>query len=348
MRTVAGLFACLCILACPKAPDPGETAETSNGSSTGAVTTSGPTSGSPTSTGSTGTNATSLATTGTSSSDTEDCGNGFIIPCNLSCGAGEICVAGHSGDVGQDECRPNPDGCVPTDPCSPACAALCGANKVCEPAICGALSCRDPQTCFIGLGCADSSKKCAPTDALGDGTWNGTQCVPIDPNPAGVGEPCTSEGDGKTGVDTCAEGLVCLDGTCAAMCDGSDLPCTDPGVCVTYVDFVLMLCEAPCDPLQQDCQGGKVCIDEFGAFACVKDSSGDAGQYGDKCEYVNACDPGLVCAPANNVPGCASDSCCSPYCDLTQPNCPAPQQSCVPWFADPPPGYEKVGFCGIP
>ena len=61
----------------------------------------------------------------------------------------------------------------------------------------------------------------------------------------------------------------------------------------------------------------------------------------------------LFCAAQETVPDCVSgDGCCSPYCDLTQPNtCPgAPLQECVPWYNEgmAPPGQENIGACQIP
>ena len=35
-------------------------------------------------------------------------------------------------------------------------------------------------------------------------------------------------------------------------------------------------------------------------FTCVPDASGEMGVYGDPCEYINVCDPGLFCASAES------------------------------------------------
>ena len=77
---------------------------------------------------------------------------------------------------------------VPADPCSPACASLC-TSGACKSA-CDGLVCFDPIECAIGSDeCGEG--KCAPIDALGDGQYNGTACVPIEPLPAYLGAPCT-------------------------------------------------------------------------------------------------------------------------------------------------------------
>lgn len=344
MRWIFVAVVPVCFVACPKGQEAMETATTAGttvmvSSTTAEVSsgTAGPTTG-PTTGTTTGT--TTGATTG------EDCDNSFIGKANCSpeCTAGEICVYWVAGDVGGSECRPNKDGCVPSDPCSPACAAVCGGD-VCAP-VCGGLSCLDPVTCWIGEGVCGDGQKCVPLDALGEDTWNGTACVPIDPRPDMLGEPCTSEG--KTGVDSCEKDAFCQDGVCVALCSEFGAACLEGSSCVNYVSGVLQLCEPDCDPLVQQCPVGKVCVGLGEGFSCVTDGSGDAGQVGDVCEYVNACDPGLACV-ASGVPDCAGARCCTPWCDLSAPNtCPVPGQMCAPWSTDPVPGYENVGVCRVP
>ena len=45
----------------------------------------------------------------------------------------------------------------------------------------------------------------------GGGAWNATKCEEIPPEPDGVGEPCTVEISGTSGVDTCVLGAMCWD-----------------------------------------------------------------------------------------------------------------------------------------
>jgi hypothetical protein len=76
------------------------------------------------------------------------------------------------------------------------------------------------------------------------------------------------------------------------------------------------------------------------------------GAYGDPCEYVNVCDPGLVCLASDHVPVCTEDmpGCCTPLCDLLAPECPM-DTLCSPWFsedAEIPAGLENVGACVDP
>jgi hypothetical protein len=224
MRRPGPLFLSLCVSllvgACPQGEqvDPGTSTTTSGSSSTSGApttTTSAPTTGSDT-------GASTGVTTGDPTGEQCD-GSGFIGSCDQTCAAGEICVFEQLDGTAETVCRPNPDGCVPDDPCSPACAALCSQGTLCG-TTCGGLACKEPITCGIGLDDCTNGK-CAPADVLGQGSWNGTLCVPIDPDPGQLGEPCTAEG--QSGVDTCDKDLLCIGGTCSPMCNEPVLGCPD-------------------------------------------------------------------------------------------------------------------------
>jgi Ca-activated chloride channel family protein len=73
----------------------------------------------------------------------------------------------------------------------------------------------------------------------------------VDPNPHEAGEACTVEGSGVSGVDSCDVGVLCydvdddlLEGTCVAMCSGSEKSpvCPDGTWCSISNDGVLPLC----------------------------------------------------------------------------------------------------------
>lgn len=198
----------------------------------------------------------------------------------------------------------------------------------------------------------------------GGSSWNATKCVPIVDDPDEVGEPCTVEGSGVSGLDSCVLGSVCWDvdpetntGTCISFCIGSETnpTCPDPSQLCSGRDF--MLCLPLCCPLEQDCADGQGCYPINDEFTCAPDASGDAGAFGDGCEFLNVCDPGLFCANADTVPNChGSLGCCSEFCDLTNPNASAGclgasgGQECVPWYQEgqAPPGFEHTGVCAIP
>jgi len=218
-------------------------------------------------------------------------------------------------------------------------------------------------------------QKCLPWGNDG-GSWNATRCSPVADDPAAVGEPCHVEGSYYSGIDDCELGAMCWDvdpetneGVCFAQCVGSlddveVLICEDPDhQCVlwsTTWEAGLALCHPVCDPLLQDCPADQACYPQEHSggwdWFCGNDASGDAGAYGDLCEYVNVCAPGLVCQEGT-VPGCEGVwGCCTEVCDLSDPlgdaQCSgaAEGQQCLPWYEDDdtPPGYEDVGVCTLP
>lgn len=216
--------------------------------------------------------------------------------------------------------------------------------------------------CDIWMEDCPEGQKCMPWDNTNGGSWNATKCSPIDANPGQEGDPCTVEGSATSGIDSCDKHLLCwyVDdmnaGTCINMCTGSEEAPACPGgqKCDVSNEGSLILCLATCDPLVQSCPDGQICFfDGVDQFICDFDASGEEGQYGDACGFINVCDYGLFCAAPETVPDCVSgDGCCSTYCNLMEPNtCPgAPMQECVPWYTEgsAPPGQENIGACAIP
>lgn len=209
------------------------------------------------------------------------------------------------------------------------------------------------------------TEKCMPWDNSGGNSWNATKCTPLDADPGQPGDECQAEGSGVSGVDNCALATICwfLDdqnkGVCVEMCTGTpDAPsCPEGKICDESNEGVIIVCLETCDPLAQSCPDGQICFhDGVNEFICDFDASGEEGQYGDPCVYINDCDYGLFCTLQANVPGCPNpDGCCSTYCNWMEPNtCPGkdetPAQECVPWYEgmDPPPGQENVGACAVP
>jgi hypothetical protein len=210
-------------------------------------------------------------------------------------------------------------------------------------------------------------EKCMPWANDGGNAWNATRCSPVDRNPAQVGDPCTVEGSGVSGIDNCAISSMCWNvdpetnmGQCVAFCSGSEANpvCEDPQTsCSILNEGTLILCLPNCDPLLQDCQEGEGCYVTNDTFSCVPDAGGEMGAFGEGCEFLNVCDPGLFCANPDGVPDCAgSIGCCSSFCDFSDPDasaaCPgaAGGQECVLFYEEgqAPPGYEDVGVCLIP
>ncbi len=221
--------------------------------------------------------------------------------------------------------------------------------------------------CDIFAQDCPEGEKCMPWAADGGGAWNATRCSPIAENPGQAGDECTVEGSGTSGVDDCDIGTMCWDvdpetnsGTCVDMCTGdeSNPVCEDPDTfCTIANDGAIVLCLPACDPILQDCPDGQACYPINDGFACAPDASGEMGVYGDPCEFINVCDPGLFCVNPEVVPGCAGAiGCCSEACDLSDPGGSAQcsgeagGQECVAWYEEgnEPPGYEDVGVCAIP
>lgn len=200
--------------------------------------------------------------------------------------------------------------------------------------------------------------KCMPFADNGANTWNNVRCVPVDPNPRAPGESCSVEGTGVSGIDDCEMHALCFDvndeleGTCVSMCTGSQQnPVCPPGqACSISNGGVLPLCLTECDPLNiVSCPPGDVCVPSGESFLCVFDASDEGGQLFDECQFVNGCDPGLLCVSPDGVPACdpQADGCCTAYCNLTLPNLCPPPLPCVPFFEEglAPPGHEDVGVC---
>ncbi len=209
-------------------------------------------------------------------------------------------------------------------------------------------------------------EKCMPWGNDG-GTWNATRCSPISDNPGQPGDECTVEGSGTSGIDSCDIGVMCWDvdpetnmGSCVQMCTGDEANpiCEDPGTtCSIANDGAIVLCLPVCDPILQDCPEGQACYPVAEDWVCGPDASGEMGTYGDPCEFINVCDPGLMCLDASATPNCMGGSgCCTEVCDITDPEgdaqCTgAPDgQTCQPWYEEgaAPPGYEDVGACALP
>lgn len=205
-------------------------------------------------------------------------------------------------------------------------------------------------------------QKCMPVSLDGDSVWETTRCVPLVADPAVLGEPCQNLGTGLDGLDTCDLHMMCWfadpatgDGTCVGHCTGTpDEPgCADPGAsCLISAEGVVNLCLPSCDPVEQTCPDGLACLPSFAdGFVCVMEFSGEEGQAFDFCEFVNDCDPGLLCVASNLAPECdpALASCCLPFCDINAPNtCPGDALECLPFYSpgQAPPGLEHVGLCG--
>ncbi|MCB9570395.1 MAG: hypothetical protein H6710_24815, partial [Myxococcales bacterium] len=225
------------------------------------------------------------------------------------CGPGSGCWLKFSCD---------PLTCVGKNSDTGGCESVCDLGWDCspsdEPSIANCIADPADEGCDLwGQNCPEGYK-CAVWNGDGGSWYSGTRCVPVVAEPKQVGESCSLPESVLAGDDDCDFGLMCwyLDyetktGTCASLCGGTpdDPTCAEGSVCIMISrDLPLMLCLEFCDPLAQNCPGDDVCLPYNDDWLCSYDASGDAGQFGDPCEFANACDPGLLCADAELVPGC--------------------------------------------
>ncbi len=230
----------------------------------------------------------------------------------------------------------------------------------------------EPDGSGVGFECdlfaqdCPEGEKCMPwsNDAT---TWNATRCSPIADNPGQPGDSCIVEGSDISGIDDCDIGAQCWDvdsetniGTCIAMCTGDQANpiCEDPDTsCTIANDGAIVLCLPACDPILQDCPEGQACYPVQEDWICAPDESGEMGVYGDACEFINVCDPGLICLGAASTPNCqGAAGCCTEVCDLGDPTgdaqCTgaAEGQTCQAWYEEgaAPPGFEDIGACALP
>ena len=201
-----------------------------------------------------------------------------------------------------------------------------------------------------------SGEKCVPWSEDGGAGASATRCSPVVPDAGVPGDPCTVADSLGSGLDDCERGAMCwhvdwatLEGRCVAQVFGSaDIPrCADPtDVPVLSAGQNVTLCLPGCHPFHDDCMPGHGCYPTGERFTCGPDASGDAGDFGDPCEFLNVCRSGLACVSDELVPDCTGLGCCTPYCELDAPVCPI-GTTCQPWADDPPPTPhpELVGIC---
>lgn len=211
-------------------------------------------------------------------------------------------------------------------------------------------------------------EKCVAWNENGGIFPDGVKCVPQPPGADEIGDECLTMGGFGSGEDTCVAGALCLDldddgmATCVAYCSGTspeDAFCQQPNhTCVELFEPVVPLCFEKCNPLLQDCPDGEGCFMDApmlgsAGFVCMPLIDNlEGGEFLSGCVAMSNCAPGNSCVFAENVPNCPWQYCCTPWCNLDTPeDCLMWDEtlSCIEWFAEgqAPPGFEKVGICGI-
>jgi hypothetical protein len=200
-----------------------------------------------------------------------------------------------------------------------------------------------PFECDLDAQDCPPGEKCMPWANDGGDVWNATRCSPIDASPGQLGDECLVEGSAVSGVDNCDTGLTCFlidelnAGTCVELCTEAQPGCSDGSDCaIVPTTPQVGFCVVPglCDPLGTDCAAGEVCAPTVPTvYQCLPDASGPTGAYGDPCAAQNSCDATGLCVSEFDVPGCASDHCCTIFCDPAAGDlvCPANAlgQTCV-------------------
>ncbi len=189
----------------------------------------------------------------------------------------------------------------------------------------------------------------------GSSVWNATRCAPVDPNPDQVGDPCTVEGSGQSGIDSCDIAQICFDvdpddnGTCVGFCGGTPAEpvCPQGQACFVSNEGALALCLPTCDPLLPTCPDGDGCFpaSDNEAFVCLPAPSESIDSMW-TCQTSGGCEPGTLCVDSSFVPDCEDAMCCAPYCDVDSPSCPL-ETNCLPFWEEgmAPPELENLGVC---
>lgn len=221
----------------------------------------------------------------------------------------------------------------------------------------GPSACLSLSLCDIWAQDCPEGDKCVPwvADGSGDPTSSclATRCSELTPDPVAPGGTCTVQEGPWSGFDDCDVGSFCwgvdpvtLEGTCAAVCGGSeaDPVCGDGEVCFQGFDGVIVACTAGCDPLAPACDAGSVCATTDGAAsACVPEDFAVPAEQGVPCDHRLGCGDGFACMAADAVPGCADPaSCCTAVCDVEASACAGEMPVCTPLA-----GGSGAGACTV-
>jgi hypothetical protein len=152
-----------------------------------------------------------------------------------------------------------------------------------------------------------------------------------------LGEPCETFTEEFDGNDSCALGLICVDGysqdgpVCEAFCGGhAGAPdCGPDATCQIFAAGVATFCIRRCNPLDPgSCGDQEACEVHPHAYpwgtVCAPHPGGAPS--GSECSVYQTCDWGSLCEAHL---GCESGSCCTQACDPENPVCDDPLAQCV-------------------
>jgi hypothetical protein len=192
------------------------------------------------------------------------------------------------------------------------------------------------------------------------------RCIPV----TGDGQPfdpCTlPTGIGPAITDDCGAESYCLEvygtadhGFCAPFLDGPSYTCdAHPGTTPAIEngsEFPAACLHYECQPLVEDsCPAGMQCTFYpaflYGTTMCWTVPPEADLPLGAACDFGD-CGQGELCVPAEWLPGCAAERCCTQWCDLGAPGCGDPATACEHfpvWAGDDDPDFEWLGACVLP
>lgn len=206
--------------------------------------------------------------------------------------------------------------------------------------------------CSLDLQDCGRGDACKPWANDGGDVWNAQRCSAVVPDASLQGEPCNVEAVPASGIDSCDEGLVCLntqgdtlEGECVAFCSaGLDPTCDDPDeTCSVYNNTRIPLCLPSCNPLEPRCEEGAGCYPgSEDNFVCLRE--------GERLEndglFQPDCPSGTFWADEDQAPGCGSEEpCCSPYCDTSEAEPCGLDATCIPFFDPASSDFPNLGYC---
>ena len=159
----------------------------------------------------------------------------------------------------------------------------------------------------------------------------------------------------EEGADDCVAGLICYGGTCERVCNSED---DIPGCFCLSIGGIfedrsgIGVCQASCDPLNQDCPAGEACyLNVLSQRPLCAPPVPGAGRQGDGCQYLNDCEAGYGCAVDNPVTPSSLE--CTFVCDAFggSPSCaegPGVAFTCVrvkEFYGDLPEFDDRIGLC---
>lgn len=159
------------------------------------------------------------------------------------------------------------------------------------------------------------------------------------------GETCARQS--IENLDDCEDGLTCWGGRCHSFCA---MGCSGGLRCVDAY-FGYGVCLESCDPLFQGCAtSGAGCYLTGDRGSCAPSEPSGTGADGEMCSSLNGCAPGLQCVPGSSLADCPGTSCCTPFCDLNEPDPCSGGETCESPYPSPasiPPGFDALGWCRV-